>query len=75
MGVQVGKAEVQPSKEEQEKALNEEQFRLREMMIKKKHKVCSCHLPMFVLFCALSCGQGCLPYYGISLNTFEFSNH
>jgi len=38
MGVQEGKAEVKPSKEEQEKALNVEQFRLREMMIKKKHK-------------------------------------
>ena len=74
MGVQVGKAEVQPSKEEQEKALNEEQFRLREMMIKKKHKVCSFHPPMFVLFCAqLWAG---LPYHMVfSLNTFEFSNH
>ena len=57
MGVQLGKAEVQPSKEEQEKALNEEQFRLREMMIKKKHKVCSFHLPIFVYF-ALSAVAG-----------------
>jgi len=38
MGVQVGKPEKQPSKEEMEKAVSEEQFKLREMMIKKKHK-------------------------------------
>merc|ERR1719391_1099295 len=38
MGVQVGKPEKQPTKEEQEKAVSEEQFKLREMMIKKKHK-------------------------------------
>jgi len=38
MGVQVGKPEKQPTREEQEKAVSEEQFKLREMMIKKKHK-------------------------------------
>jgi len=38
MKVEVGKPEQQLSKEEQEKLVNAEQYRLREMMIKKKHK-------------------------------------
>jgi len=38
MKVEVGKPEQKLSKEEQEKLMNAEQYRLREMMIKKKHK-------------------------------------
>jgi len=38
MKVEVGKPEQQLSKEEQEKLVDAEQYRLREMMIKKKHK-------------------------------------
>merc|ERR1712173_166133 len=38
MKVEVGKPERELSKEEQEKLMNSEQYRLREMMIKKKHK-------------------------------------
>lgn len=38
MKVEVGKPEQQLSKEEQEKLVESEQYKLREMMIKKKHK-------------------------------------